>query len=90
MQTAVLGSMSQSGLCDHAGQPACSSMCLCLLNQESGSADTNNNPGGAMDLAVCQDNNDGSQDNLPPGYCYVDPGATPPAGNRAVDAEPRA
>ena len=39
MQTAVLGFMSQSGLCDHAGQPACSSMCLCLLNQESGSAD---------------------------------------------------
>ena len=73
MAAAVLDSMRQSQICDANGTLACSDMCLCTLAQEGSTDSSGNNPGGATDLAVCQDNNDGSQDSLPPGYCYVDP-----------------
>jgi hypothetical protein len=62
MTAAVLDSMKQSKLCDGAGQPACSSMCMCTLPQEQGA-----------DLTTCQNATDGSEDKLAPGYCYVDP-----------------
>ena len=59
---AVLASMQQSKICDSPGQPACSTMCMCTLPQETGGS-----------LTVCQNATDGSQDALPPGFCYVDP-----------------
>jgi hypothetical protein len=54
--------LQQAKVCDSAGQPACSSMCACQLPQESGAS-----------LTTCQNANDGSQDLLNPGFCYVDP-----------------
>ena len=62
MTAAVLDSMKQSKICDSPGQPACNTMCMCTLPQESGA-----------NLSVCQNATDGSQDAVDPGYCYVDP-----------------
>ncbi len=62
IQAAVIDQMKRSNICDYTGQPACSSMCMCELAQESGA-----------NLTICQNNNDGSENLIPPGYCYVDP-----------------
>jgi hypothetical protein len=71
MTQAVVSSMQDSKICDSPNQPACSTMCLCLLPQESGD-----------NLSICQNATDGSQDqSVPPGYCYVDPFGSPPIGN---------
>jgi len=61
--TAVQTEMTKSKICGASGGTPCSSMCLCVLNQETGD-----------NLNVCQNDPDGpSTTNLPPGYCYVDP-----------------
>ena len=87
MSTAVTTSMQQSQICDTVGQPACSSLCQCLLYQESSTSNLTNNAAGS-DLAVCQDVNDGTEDSLPPGYCYVDPGLTDANGNPLAGNNP--
>ena len=58
----VTAAMQNGKLCDSTGQPACSDMCMCGLPQETGS-----------DLAVCQNANDGWENLVPAGFCYVDP-----------------
>jgi len=63
MAKAVLQQMSQGKNCDTAGGVPCSSMCTCLLEQETGS-----------NLTTCQNDPDGpTVTGLPPGYCYIDP-----------------
>ncbi len=62
MTADVSESMRESKICDSPGQPTCSSMCACVLPQESGA-----------NLTTCQNAIDGSQDVLNPGFCYVDP-----------------
>ena len=74
MTQAVVTSMQDSKICDSPNQPACNTMCLCLLPQETGA-----------NLSICQNAIDGSQDNsVPPGYCYVDPFGQPPIGNPEI------
>ena len=62
MKAAVIDSMKRSHLCDYSGQPSCGDMCLCALPQETGA-----------DLTTCQTANDGTENTIPAGYCYVDP-----------------
>ena len=64
MTQAVTASMQQSRICDAGtGSPACSSMCLCALAQETGG-----------NLGICQNATDGTENTaIPAGYCYVDP-----------------
>ena len=89
IQAAVLDQMQKAKLCSAgSGTPECSSLCLCLLSQESNSLNTTGNAAGS-DLAVCQNVRDGTESSLPPGYCYVDPGlrdaqGNPIAGNNCV------
>jgi hypothetical protein len=64
MTAAVTDSMQKAGLCGGGNRPACASMCLCLLNQESGA-----------DLNTCQTGDENAALGLPPGYCYIDPAA---------------
>ncbi len=79
MTQAVVGSMQESNICDSPHQPACSTMCLCLLPQETGD-----------NLSVCENATDGTQDeSIPPGYCYVDPFGTPAIGNPDIVAQCR-
>ena len=88
LQAAVLESMKQSELCDSGtGTPACSSMCLCLLSQESNATNTTGNAAGS-DLAVCQNVQDGTENSLPPGYCYVDPALLDANGNPLAGNNP--
>jgi hypothetical protein len=86
IQAAVLDQMKKSKICD-SGSIACSNMCLCLLSQESNSANTTGNASGS-DLAVCQNVKDGTESTLPPGYCYVDPGLRDAAGNPIAGSNP--
>ncbi len=88
LQDAVIDSMRQSGLCDAGkGTPTCNSMCLCLLSQESNVTNTTGNAAGS-DLAVCQNVQDGTENSLPPGYCYVDPGLRDSTGNPVAGNNP--
>ena len=74
MTADVTIAMQLNGICDQPGTPRCGSMCRCLLKQER--PDTNSTGSAAgSDLAVCQNALDGTEDQLPPGYCYVDPSA---------------
>ena len=70
MRQAVLESMKSTKLCDSSTTSPCSEMCLCELGQESDLKDpwqqTN-------DLTNCQNADEGTVDQLYPGYCYVDP-----------------
>ena len=75
MTADVTVAMRAANLCDNAGNPACTSMCVCQLQQESGS-----------NLATCQNATDGSQSTLPPGFCYVDP-SNGAGSNAAVVAQ---
>ena len=75
MQSAVMDSLRQSNLCDANGKPACSSMCLCYLPQETNSGST----AGALD--TCQSGDDAAASKLPPGFCYVDPALLDSNGN---------
>jgi hypothetical protein len=59
----VTAAMLNAKICDGVGQLACSAMCVCQLPQETG-----------QNLATCQNANAGSENTLPPGFCYVDPG----------------
>ena len=58
----VTAAMQNAKICDSTGQPACSTMCVCQLPQETG-----------QNLATCQNANDGSENTISPGFCYVDP-----------------
>jgi hypothetical protein len=68
MTGAVIDSMRRSKICDSPGQTACSTMCMCELAQETGNPQDPNSY-----LYICQNNNDGTENAIPPGYCYVDP-----------------
>ena len=88
LQSAVLDSMRQSKLCDSGnGTPACNSMCLCLLSQESNAKNTTGNAAGS-DLGVCQNVQGGDENGLPPGYCYVDPALLDGDGNPLAGNNP--
>ena len=71
MTAAVLDSMRTSKICDVPGNPPCSTMCLCQLNQESATPPNATSDG--TNLYTCQNVDNGDQDKLPAGYCYVDP-----------------
>ena len=66
--------LQQAGSCDQPGAQPCSTMCQCLLNQESAAMNSTGSAAGS-DLAVCQNADDTTANLLPPGYCYVDPSA---------------
>jgi len=66
MRQAVLESMKNTKLCDNTASNPCSNMCLCKLDQEGFD-------GNAAHLISCQNDDEGTVDLLPPGYCYVDP-----------------
>jgi hypothetical protein len=77
MSSAVADAMIQARICNGDGSNglvACSTMCICQLNQE-GATDSSTNSG-SNDLATCQSALDGDPNvaSLPPGYCYIDPG----------------
>jgi hypothetical protein len=75
MRQAVLESMKSTGLCDKANtNTPCSGMCLCELRQE-----TNDPNSGDTSLTTCQNADEGTVDQLPAGYCYVDPDLVDPA-----------
>ena len=76
MTADVTVAMRAANLCDNAGNPACTSMCVCQLQQESGS-----------NLATCQNATDGSHSNATPRIlCYVDP-SNGAGSNAAVVAQ---
>jgi hypothetical protein len=58
----VTAAMQNAKICDAIGQPACSSLCVCQLPQETGA-----------NLTACQNATDGTENLIPPGFCYVDP-----------------
>ncbi len=76
MSAAVFDQLRKAGLCDTATSTACSSLCACLLPQESSSKDKLGSGDPKGDLGVCQNGDDGQANALDPGYCYVDPAAT--------------
>lgn len=85
ISAAVLETMRQSGLCDN-GNVDCDKMCLCLLPQEKLDSNKLNDPSYASDLAVCQNAEDHTANQLDPGYCYVDPGLLDPEGKPVAGA----
>ena len=85
----VTAAMQNGELCDQTGQPACSTMCMCRLPQAS--ATNVSLPGsGQSDVSVCQNSNDGTENLLPPGFCYVIRKEVPvPIRTSSLSARPR-
>ena len=73
MRQAVLESMKNTKLCDAVNNSPCTNMCLCELNQEQKTSNVLNDTQWGSDLDVCQNADEGTVDQLDPGYCYVDP-----------------